>query len=448
MARTDSGSRPNIVFIQTDQQRWDTLGTYGNPMGLTPTLDAMAEEGTTLRRAFTAQPLCGPARAILQTGQYATRHGIYTDASPLPKDARTLAHEFGDAGYETGFVGDWHLAATFDEPVPVGRRGGYDDYWVGADVPEFTTRPKEGVLYDRDGNPVEFSNYRTDAFTDFVIKALEVLNEPFFLVVSYLEPHDQNDLGAFIAPDGYADRNRRNPYIPPDLRGRPGEWYRELPDYYGIIQRIDECVSRITKVLNRRNDDTIICFTSDHGCHFRTRPGEFKRSCHEASIRVPALLTGPRFDTGSVINEPVSLIDLPPTLLDAAGLDVPERMDGRSILSLLRGKSKDWPEETFVQISEAEIGRAIRTKRWKYAVAAPATNGWRGGMSEQRSEAYVERYLYDLASDPAERVNLVGRGDYRSVADDLRSRLRARIVEAGEPEPELHPFENPGYRKF
>ncbi|WP_101294240.1 sulfatase-like hydrolase/transferase [Halegenticoccus soli] len=441
---------PNVLIVLTDQQRWDTVGAYGCPMDLTPNVDAMARRGVTLERAFSAQPLCGPARSVLQTGRYATQTGVWRSAMPLAEGERTLAHEFADEGYEVGYVGDWHLAGTVDDPVPAERRGGYADYWLAADVPEFTSRPYEGVLYDGDGEPVEFDGYRTDAFTDFAVSALEALSEPYLLTVAYLEPHDQNDEWTFVAPDGYADRYRRNPHVPPDLRNRPGEWYEELPDYYGMCKRIDECVGRLRSTLERlgQTERTIVLFTSDHGCHFRTRPGEYKRSCHEASIRVPAILCGPGFDRGRTVSEIVSHVDIPPTLLDAAGCDVPDRMEGDSVVPLLSSADAEWSDDAFVQISESEIGRAIRTDRWKYAVSAPTMNGWRGGVGEEKSDLYVDRYLYDLRRDPAERINLVGRPEYRDVADDLRERLREYVRRVEGDDPEIRPFENPGYREY
>ena len=131
----------------------------------------------------------------------------------------------------------------------------------------------------------------------------------------------------------------------------------------------------------------------------------------------------------------VSLVDLPPTLLDAAGLPVPPEMDGRSILPILRDRAADWPEEAFIQISESQVGRAIRTARWKYSVYAPDLHGWQVGGSDR----YVEEYLYDLQADPYELTNLIGVEAFRAVADDLRERLIRRMVEAGEAAPIIEP---------
>jgi arylsulfatase A-like enzyme len=176
-------------------------------------------------------------------------------------------------------------------------------------------------------------------------------------------------------------------------------------------------------------------FTSDHGNHFKTRNGEYKRSCHESCIRVPTALCGPGFDGGGRVQSLVSLIDLPPTLLDAAGLAVPAQMQGHSVLPLLCGDNRAWPEEVFLQISESQVGRAIRTKRWKYSVVAPDKSGERDAGSDH----YVEEFLYDLRADPYELTNLLGLASHSELAATLRARLIERMIAAGEAAPEITP---------
>src|SRR5579862_1999564 len=128
-------NQPNILVFFTDQQRWDTGGCYGvSPMNLTPALDAMVARGTRLEHSFTVQPVCGPARACFQTGLYGTQHGVWRNGIPLAPQHRTLAHRLGAAGYWTGYIGKWHLAAA--EPVPEPERGGYADYWLGSNMLE------------------------------------------------------------------------------------------------------------------------------------------------------------------------------------------------------------------------------------------------------------------------------------------------------------------------
>ena len=138
-----------------------------------------------------------------------------------------------------------------------------------------------------------------------------------------------------------------------------------------------------------------------------------------------------------MLSDLVSLIDLPPTILDAAGLDIPEEMQGRSILPLTRGERENWPEEMFVQISEAQVGRAVRTHRWKYGVDAPD----KCGGHDPGSDVYEDHYLYDLQVDPYELTNLVGVEAHRPVVEKMRERLIRRMVEAGEVAPEIRSAE-------
>ncbi|NUR84845.1 MAG: DUF4976 domain-containing protein, partial [Nonomuraea sp.] len=182
-------------------------------------------------------------------------------------------------------------------------------------------------------------------------------------------------------------------------------------------------------------DDTIVAYTSDHGSHFKTRNDEYKRSCHDASLRVPLALRGPGFDGGGAISRPVSTLDLPPTLLAAAGLPVPDEMQGRSFLPLLADARAPWPEEVFFQVSESEVGRGIRTSRWKYYAVAEDADPWDAPAAAR----YREQALYDLDSDPHELVNLAGLRSHAEVAAALRERLRRRIAEAGEAEPVIDP---------
>jgi arylsulfatase A-like enzyme len=400
-------------------------------MDLTPNLDRMAKSAVRFEHAFTSQPVCAPARSTIQTGKYPTTTGVIRNGLTLKDDEQTLGHYFKRAGYQTGYIGKWHLAATREKPVPLERRGGYDEYWAAADALEFTSGAFSGRMFDAANRPIEFSKYRVDFLTDLVVDFIRQKRQnPFFLFVSYLEPHHQNDANRFIAPEGYADRYRNSFHIPPDLAPYPGDWKSQLPDYYGIIARIDECLGRVLKELSDQQlaDNTILTFTSDHGCHFRTRNPEYKRSCHESSIHIPMVICGPGFEAGRVVPELVSLVDLPPTLLEAAGLQVSPAIQGRSLLGLARGQSQNWSNEIFVQMREEALQRAIRTERWKYCIFNPDSPS-----SEPSSAQYTERYLYDLASDPHELVNLVGRATHRKTADELQGRLIKRMMAVGEP---------------
>lgn len=434
---TQSGDRPNVIVFFTDQQRWDTTGVHGNPLDLTPNFDRVARDGAHLSTTCTPQPVCGPARSCLQTGMYATTTGCFRNGVPLPGDARTLAHYFHDAGYDTAYIGKWHLYSSDSHgPVPEEGRGGYD-YWLASNLLEFTSDAYDTVMYGNDNQPVKLPGYRVDALTDAAIRYIDRHQQrPFYMFLSFLEPHHQNHLDDYPPPSGYRARYTGR-WMPPDLAALGGSAHQHLGGYYGMVRRLDEAFGRLLDALKSLGLDqrTIVLFTSDHGCHFKTRNAEYKRSCHESSVRVPAALCGPGFDGAGQVRQLVSLLDLPPTLLDAAGLPVPPEMQGRSIMPLVRREATSWPEELFIQISESQVGRAVRTMRWKYGVVAPDKDGNR----DPAADRYTETYLYDLQCDPYELTNLIELESHREVADVLRDRLIRRMVAAGEAAPVIDP---------
>ena len=439
MLRAQTAKRqPNVLVFFTDQQRWDSLGAYGNPMGLTPNLDRMAAEGTRFVNAFTPQPVCAPARSSMQTGKYPTSTGVVRNGLLLKDNETTLPMLFSKRGYETGYIGKWHLGAG-DDPVPLARRGGYDQFWVASNALEHTSVPYEGKMWDANSAPVEFKDeYRVDALTDQTVAFLrQKRDNPFFLFVSHLEPHFQNSTNTFIAPKGYAERYKNNFYVPGDLAPFHGDWKSQLPEYYGIVARIDEQFGRVMEELKAQGqlDNTIVVMTTDHGCHFRTRNAEYKRSCHDASTRIPLLVCGPGFQGGKVIEQLVSTVSLPATLLEATGIPVDPGMQGASFMRLVRGETAGWRNEVYIQMREEALGRALRSEQWKYCVFDPTASD----PSQPWSDHYVERHLYDLRSDPNEIVNLAGRSDMKEISAKLRERLIARIVEAGEPKPVITP---------
>ncbi len=470
-ASTDP-KRPNVIVFFTDQQRWDCSGLHGNPLDLMPTFDRLARAGTHVANSFTCQPVCGPARACLQTGTYATTTGCWRNGIGLPADRRrfpTMASCFNQAGYRTGYIGKWHLGGKEGQvgggrgAVRASHRGGYQD-WLATEALEFSVDEYHTILYDNHNRPVPLPGYRSDACADAAIRYVhEHRDDPFFLMVSFIEPHHQNDKDDYPPPAGYRERYAGR-WTPPDLAALPhwkwrqdrqegdpmrigGTAQQHLGGYWGMVKRLDEALGRLTDALISLGqlDHTIVVFTSDHGCHFKTRNAEYKRSCHDASIRVPTMLHGGPFTGGGELSQLVSLVDLPPTLLDACGIPVPETMQGRSLLPLVRRDPvalADWPEEAFVQISESQIGRCVRTRRWKYSVCAPPDATVSGGASDR----YEEEYLYDLAYDPYELCNLVNVDSHAAVREKMRERLLRRMADIGEAPAQIDPSPLPAVR--
>ncbi len=434
--------KPNIIFIFSDQQRADSCGCYGQKINITPNLDKMAEKGVIFNNSFTCQPVCGPARSSIMTGKYPTEINTYVNGRCLPTNEKTIAYFLSETGYEVGYIGKWHLAShrgkegpgqiTFDcksGPVPPERRGGFKDFWLSSDILEFTSHGYDGHMFDDNGDKREFpeGKYRVDVQTDWVMEYLESRDgkKPFFLFASYIEPHHQNDHNHFEGPHGSKEKFK-DYIVPGDLVGTEGDWEEEYPDYLGCIESLDSNLGRIIDKIDKLGikDETVIIYTSDHGCHFRTRNGEYKRSCHESSIRVPMVISGPGFEGGKKIKDIASLIDIPPTVLKIAGIDTPKEMQGRPLQDILQKSCTDWPKEAFIQISETQIGRAIRTARWKYSVRAP---GDHVADDMKDSPVYIEEFLYDLKEDPYERNNLITDPKYTDIRNDLKNILLKRI---------------------
>lgn len=441
--------KPNIIYFFVDQQRWDTCGCYGQKLDITPNLDKMAAEGVKFENAYTCQPVCGPARACIQTGKWATEVGCHTNHKLLPLDEPTIAKYLSGEGYEVGYIGKWHLASCGErggpddfrvKPVPPERRGGYKDFWLASDVLEFTSHGYDGYMFDQEGNRRDFpeGRYRADAQTDWVLEYLDSRNgeKPFFLFISYIEPHHQNDHGHYEGPHGSKDKFK-DFEVPGDLVDTEGDWREEYPDYLGCCYSLDENLGRVREKIAEMGieDETLIIFTSDHGSHFKTRNGEYKRSCHDGCTHIPMVAYGPGFKGGKVVDDMVSLIDTPATVMKAAGLEVPEDFAGIALQDAVDGTGKR--DEVFIQISESQVGRAIRTKKWTYSVRALDENS----KKDSYSDVYTEDFLYDNDSDPHQRNNLIADPEYCEIRKEMREILKRRILEAEGKTPQIKGIE-------
>lgn len=436
--------KPNIIFYFTDQQRWDTMGCYGQRLPVTPVLDTLAAGGTLFENAFTCQPVCGPARACLQTGMYATEVGAHINNRALPIGMDTLARRLSAGGYETAYIGKWHLASDDENnymtiAIPPERRGGYG-YWMAADTLEFTSHGYNGYVYDGDMQRHDFTGHRIDCINAFAVDYLHKYAEgerekPFFMMVSHLDPHHQNDRNRYEGPDGskqkFADFD-----VPDDLKGKSGDYMENYPDYLGQCNLIDQNVGKLMDILKATGlkENTVVIYASDHGSHFRTRNSEYKRSCEDGCLHVPLIAWGGAFEGVGKIGEMASLIDIPPTILDLAGLEIPEHYRGNSLLKTVRGETDDWPDFIYAQISESETARMIRTKEWCYCVCAPEFR-----YNDAISDTYVEEKLYDLINDPNENKNLISDPTYEGIRKELKEKLLAQMKKAGEPEAVILP---------
>lgn len=446
--------RPNILFFFSDQQRADTLGCYGQKLNISPTLDALAENGVVFEQAYSAQPVCGPCRALFQTGRYPTEIHCHRNACALPQNVKTLADYFTEAGYETAYIGKWHLASERSDygskaiidyetkAIPLERRGGYKGFWRAADLLEFTSHGYDGYVFDENMKRCEFRGYRVDCITDYALEFFEQYQgeKPFFMTVSHIEPHHQNDRECYEGPEGSKERFR-DYELPGDLATLGGDAREMYPDYLGCCRSLDDNLGRLVKKLKERGlfENTILVYSSDHGSHFKTRNkdkhlrggDDYKRSCHSACLRVPLVISGPGFIGGKRIKELVSTASLPKTLLAMAGIHVGEKMIGENLKEVVDGKTDGRTNRVFAQISESRVGRCIHTEKYLYSVYAPDKDGWR----DKDSNYYEEDFLYDLEKDPYELNNLVRDERYTKVRKDLAKLLIQDMVKAGEEPP-------------
>ncbi len=412
--------KQNIIFYFSDQQRYDTVNNE-----IMPNLMALAEEGTFFENCYTCQPVCGPARASLQTGVYPTECSCHINGIPLPDNTKSLADYFNENGYDTAYIGKLHLASgknggenikCENTAIPEKRLWGYK-YFRGADVLEFTSHGYDGYVFDEKGNKIEFEGYRADRINYFAIEYIENHNKdkPFFMFISQLEPHHQNDHKRFEGPKDKVNKYKNYP-IPEDLSFLKGNYKEQYPDYLAAIESLDDNLGRLIDTLKNKGiyDNTTIIYTSDHGCHFKTRNSEYKRSCHDASIHIPLVIKGKGFEAGRHEKKMVSLADLPPTILSFADIDVPEYYQGTAI------QNKGESDCAFIQISESQCGRAIRTKKYTYSVSSPL-------IISPASRVYFEDYLYDNEKDPAQKNNLIKSKEYHKIKAILKNTLLEEV---------------------
>ena len=314
--------------------------------------------------------------------------------------------------------------------VPLELRGGYTGYWRAADVLEFTSHGYDGYVFDENNNRIDFKGYRADCINQFALDYLDQYagEKPFFMTVSQIEPHHQNDHNHYEGPNGSKQRFA-DFVLPEDLKALGGNAAEEYPDYLGQCASLDENLGKLVSKLKEKGlyDNTVILYASDHGSHFKTRNrdahlngyDDYKRSCHDGCLHVPLVICGGPFKGGKEITDLVSTESIPKTLLALAGVDVGDKMIGENLLDVVEKKNHNRVNEVYAQISESRCGRCIRTADYMYSVYAPGVNGGEAAASD----VYADDFLYDMQKDPWQLNNVVADPAYAAVKAELRERL-------------------------
>jgi N-acetylglucosamine-6-sulfatase len=451
LARSAASRPRNVIFILTDDHRYDAMGFLKGQKWLqTPHMDAMARDGVHFKNAFVTTALCSPSRATILTGVYAHRHKIVDNNTPIPPGTTFFPQYLQKAGYKTGFFGKWHMGNVSDDPQP-----GFDR-WVSF-LGQGTYLPSKNGL-NVDGKRVPQKGYITDELTGYALDWLKQLrrDQPYFLYLSHKAVHSE-----FIPAERHKGRYAKEVFEYPATmaasgtmaRGRPmwvqnqrNSWHGvdfpyhsdlDIAEYYKryaeTLLAVDESLGRVMEALRERGelDSTLVIYMGDNGFAFGEHGLIDKRTAYEESMRVPMLARCPElFGRGKTVEAMVANLDIMPTVLDAAGLTPPPGLDGASLLPLARGDASGWRKELLYEyywernFPQTPTIHALRTDRYKYI----RVHGlW--DIDE----------LYDLQSDPLESNNLIFSKEHAPVVRSMNQRLFEILEQTGGMQIPLYP---------
>jgi len=441
--------RPNLLYVFADQLGYQHCGFAGNLVARTPNLDAFAAEGLSFRQMVANHPVCSAYRATLMTGLYTTSHGMVINELRLRTTHRCLGHQLTDAGFQTGYIGKWHLYANQlghqREPrtsyVPRGPdRRGFDGFWAAYNFHheyyhvDYHTESPAKIPY---GDGVWEPDAQTDLAIDFIRERADD-DDPFALFLSWGPPHDPwNDDNvpteyraqfadaALPNPPNYRDED--DPYADNWGRLKPGErerlqaWRR---NYYAMTTALDADFARLLQALREAGvaDDTIVIFTSDHGEMFGAQGRRAKNIFYDEAARVPLVVRWPgHVPAGQTSDALCSAVDLLPTLCGLLDLPIPAAAEGANLAHLCLGREGPSPEAVLLQGTGAVAAwqdghewRGIRDGQYTYAIY----------RVDRRELLFNHRddpdQLHDLAGDPAHRTLLKG---YRAELAERMARL-------------------------
>jgi arylsulfatase A-like enzyme len=473
--------RPNLLFLFTDEQRADTMAAYGNHRIQTPNLNRLAAESTVFERAYVTQPVCTPSRATIMTGLYPHTCGCTANNIPLPEDTPCLPEMLPDGQYATAYHGKWHLG---DE---VFAQHGFDEWRSIEDMYRAHYRPgrprdvvstyqqwltQENGLQPDSGDhfgraaaarlPEQYSKpaYLAGEASRFM---RENRDNPFVLFVNFLEPHmpffgPRDDLHALRdveLPANFETRPAADQALKARLLARlyqeqghsglplktEADWRRMIANYWGLCSLVDTHVGRILATLEDCGlaEDTIVVYTSDHGDMMGSHGLLAKCVMFEEAVRVPLLVRLPGQRGGRRVLEPVSQVDLVPTLLDLMGCATPDCLQGQSLRPALEGKGTPPARDVFIEWNGTNNGMEQHLKQGRLPAAlqdmASPEDAWAAVSDPVRTvitregwklncSPLGEHELYNLNDDPREVTNLAAQQGMRPTMKNLAARLR------------------------
>jgi len=434
-AASTGRSRPNFIFILTDDQRWDALGSAGHPFFKSPNLDRLAHEGVRFSNTFVTTSLCSPSRATFLTGLYPHRHGVKNNLTPWTGEHLTFLERLAAAGYDCAFIGKWHMPG---KGLP--KLKGVDPFI------SFTAVAGQGKYFDCpliiNGKEVKTHGYITDQLNDYALDFLkQPRSRPFCLYLAHKAVHSPMS----PAPRHQGLYRDAQVTLPPELKFKgheahynmmhllvmgkntPESWTRHIQDYYATLQAVDEDTGKILDYLDRAGlaENTAVFFAGDNGFFWGEHGLIDKRYAYEESMRIPLLARFPAGieRPGRLVEEMALNLDLAPTLLDLAGVEVPGEMQGLSWKPLLRGERAEWRQAFLYEYFKdwpfpVPPLLAVRTPEWKYI---------------HYLEAKRPDELFHLADDPKEMTNLITAPAQGETLSKLRTELDRLKRDTGYP---------------
>jgi arylsulfatase A-like enzyme len=443
-------TKPNVLFVFDDQLRPDVCGTYGGRNITTPNIDRLANQGVVFTNSVSSCPLCTPYRGMVQTGRYPTHSGIvlnFVEANHV-QNPNCLADLFGAAGYETGFIGKWHLSSGWrrEEGLYSPNGNAVASYQSKNPETEYVA-PGPGRLgyghwqafnfhcdynnywfYENEPKKIYSGQYETDTQTDQAIAYMEKCrksNRPFFLSVAPHPPHPPFDAG--LIPSGYLERVPQKIWWSPNVPDDNPRTDLEMRYYLAMAKNVDDNVGRMLDYLETSGlaKDTIVVFSSDHGEMHGSHGRLNKMVPYAEAINLPLIMRWPkRIVAGSRIDTLQTPMDHLPTLCGLAGLKIPREVDGADLSGVVLGKGRDSREEVLI---------GSYTSDWDFCMTGTAWPEWRGVKTKQytycRWLAGGEE-LYDNLADPYQMENLAANGAEPEALVRLRSRLSDLLVAA------------------
>jgi len=491
-AQTTQLRRPNLLILCSDEQRTDTLGCYGpvygvagNPVLRTPHIDTLAREGVRFDRAYVPYPLCSPARASLWTALYPHQHDVLGNKREmqLPSGYRSPVAALHDGGFNTGYVGKWHVPGAtpqelgFSDARALGRRWGRDieeyrmylrakGYSLSPGSVENLT-PREHSLLRGENPPacgtsdLPLHDYLEWWVTDRAIEMIEGASrseQPFFLVCGWNAPHfpmivpapydaAYDPVKVPLPPTfvddlhGKPEVQHRRPSHTPVQHLNPDGWRRLIAHYWGLVSLIDEQVGRIVAALHRLHiaEDTIVVYLSDHGdmmgSHHLMEKGAW--NVYEETVHVPLIIRDSRSATpGGVVPQLVSLVDLMPTLLALVDVPAPPELSGQSTLQLMGGNADRWDDVVYGETMGLSERAEVDTPLPQDALDPSELLVVKWLRTPEWKYAYYSTdhdELYNLAADPGEATNLAADATYSQTVESFREQLLQWMQQTGDP---------------